>query len=141
MAMLGGGEYSTYTPKKSDRPYNPRENKTIGGLPAYEYGNQHDGLGFSTEFNLNDDEGNGAPQYKSLQHENYELRKALGQQLSFNNELLRRIHFLQCENNDLKVQLGYPDAKLRSTRYASVSYDDPNHEFHQAYKSEAKFGV
>ncbi len=37
--------------------------------------------------------------------------------------------------------MGYPDAKLRSTRYASVSYDDPSHEFHQAYKSAAKFGV
>ena len=98
MAKLGGGgEYSTYTPKKSDRPYNPRENRTIGGLPGYEYhNNQYEpGIGFSTEFNLHDDnDNNSAPQFKSLEQENFELRKALNEQISMNNDLLKRIHFL-----------------------------------------------
>lgn len=44
------GDYATYTPKKSDRTYNARENRTIGGVPHYDdYQNaQNFNQGFST---------------------------------------------------------------------------------------------
>lgn len=139
MGMLRDGDYSTYTPKKSDRPYNPRENRTIGGLPGYEYQNNpfEPGFGYSSEFNLNDDGQNEIspiPQFKSLEQENYELRKALNEHIRMNNDLLKRIQYLEAENYDLKVQLGHPDVKLRSTRYGSISYDDPSNEFSPAYR-------
>jgi hypothetical protein len=31
------GEISTYTPKKSNRVSYPRENRTIGAVPSYDY--------------------------------------------------------------------------------------------------------
>ena len=43
----------------------------------------------------------------------------------------------------MKVQLGYPDAKLRSTRYASINYDDHNNDFSQGHRygaASGKFG-
>lgn len=138
------GDYATYTPKKSDRTYNARENRTIGGVPHYDdYQNaQNFNQGFSTQFNLQGDDQNlvsPVPQFKSLEQENYELRKALNEQIRMNNELLKRINHLETENYDLKVQLGHPESKLRSTRYASVSYDDGNNEFSpiQRYPSAA----
>lgn len=138
------GDYSTYTPKKSERLYNPRETRTIGGVPNYaDYQNVPAfDQGFSSEFNLHGDDQNQnrpVPQFKSLEQENYELRKALNEQIRMNNELLKRVNHLEAENYDLKVQLGHPESKLRSTRYASVGYDDPSTEFSpiQKYPSAA----
>jgi hypothetical protein len=43
---------------------------------------------------------------KTLEQENLELRKALNWQLRENNELLKRVRFLEMQNQELRNQLG-----------------------------------
>lgn len=56
-----------------------------------------------------------------------ELRRALNQQIRENNDLLKRIKYLEAENEDLRGQLGLGlnvSKGLASTNYNSVNYGD-----------------
>lgn len=79
-----------------------------------------------------------------------ELRRALNQQIRENNELLKRIRYLEAENEDLRGQLGMGlnvSKGLASTNYNSVNYGDATgiygggirNEYHPS-STTAKFG-
>lgn len=79
-----------------------------------------------------------------------ELRRALNQQIRENNELLKRIRYLEAENEDLRSQLGMGlnvSKGIASTNYNSVNYGDATGTYGAGLRNDyhpssttAKFG-